>query len=468
MKQIKYYLIFLSLSVVYIYLYNTHIEVDRSTLSYIGGLGLLQFVFVFCSWMSCGKKIISPYFIFIIVLYVFSFGQSLLYPFGLICEKRDLYETYANLYHFSVKDIYMAQLQTLLMLNVFHLGGLRSSTKIKNSLDNFQNEWDEVQLLRLKHIGWFFFCISIIPFSYDTIMDMIQSMTYGYGSLYGTSAKVGFDNAASFVAALFIPSVISLFIVYSNDTTIRRFLVGIILLVVVAILLTGGRSHAVILLSILVVLYEYFVKPFSKKMLVIGALCGIFLLQLLAFIAATRTSSHGLTIENMDFSDNSVVEAVSEMGWSQFCLIESMKIVPDQQDFRFGRSYFYAFTSVIPNMGFWEYHPAKTESNLGEWLSDYLGTSFGTGFSMCAEAWVNFGVLGFLLFYLWGLMLGSLFGRIEETICVGNVALSAFILILFWFSLTIPRNAFLNIVRAVFYYAAPIYYYSNNFRLWSK
>ena len=117
---------------------------------------------------------------------------------------------------------------------------------------------------------------------------------------------------------------------------------------------------------------------------------------------------------------------------------------------------------------FWPIHPAKKESNLGDWLTDTLGTTFGTGFSMCAEAWVNFGVFGFLIFYLWGALLGSIFGRIEKVISEEDIALLAFLLVLFWFCLKIPRNAFLNVVRAVFYYAAPIYIVCNNFRIRKK
>lgn len=467
MKNIWHQIILVILCIVYFFLYYADFEVNRNTLTIIGWVGLFQLVVSTLSWINNGKSIISPYYFFLIALYLFSFGQSLLYPFNLVCEKRDLYESYSLYYGFSVKDIYLAQIQTLLMLNVFHIAGLKYSTKSNNKYAS-ERATSLSQYIRLKQIGWFLFAISIVPFVYDTIMDMITSMTMGYRALYETEAKIGIANSAKFIAAYFIPSIICLFIAYRHNKRVRKFLTAIILGVAVAYLIIGGRSNAVILLGLLVILYQYLVRPFSKKVLLVGLIGAFFFLQVLSYIANTRNDVSASSSSAVELSDNAAVEAISEMGWSQFCLIKSMQFVPSQEDFRYGKSYIFAFTSIIPNLGFWPIHPAKKESNLGDWLTDTLGTTFGTGFSMCAEAWVNFGIFGFLIFYLWGALLGSLFGRIERVIADEDIALLVFLLILFWFCLKIPRNAFLNVVRAVFYYAAPIYLFCNNFRIRKK
>lgn len=467
MKVFRYKIVLIILCVIYIFLYYADFEVNRNTLTIIGWFGLLQLIVSTLSWRNNGKSIISPYYFFLIALYLFSFGQSLLYPFNLVCEKRDLYESYSLYYGFSVKDIYLAQIQTLLMLNVFHIAGLKYSTKINYSSGSAISKASG-QNNRLKQIGWVLFAISIIPFSYDTIMDMITSMTMGYRALYEAEAKIGIANSAKFIAAYFIPSIICLFIAYRHNKSIRKFLTVIVLGVSIAYLIIGGRSNAVILLGLIVILYQYLVKPFSKKVLLVGFVGAFFFLQILSYIANTRNDVSVNSSSTIELSDNAAVEAISEMGWSQFCLIKSMQFVPSKEDFRYGRSYIFAFTSIIPNLGFWPIHPAKKESNLGDWLTDTLGTTFGTGFSMCAEAWVNFGVFGFLIFYLWGALLGSIFGRIEKVISEEDIALLAFLLVLFWFCLKIPRNAFLNVVRAVFYYAAPIYIVCNNFRIRKK
>ncbi len=470
MKTKIYLFVLIALSAVYLCLYNMETAVSRDTLTIMGGVGVLQYAVSYLSWQAAGKRLISPYFIFLSVAYVFLFGQSMLYPFGLISEERDLYENYTSIFAFGVVDIYKAQVQTLLCLSVFHIAGLRYA--LKKTKEKAGGAVPAVRAIRqrarMKRLGWTLFAVSIVPFAFDTVQDMVQSMTYGYGTLYGTDVKIGWANTLSFVAALFVPSVICLFIVYKDKRGVRLFLTSLLLLVVLAILMTGGRSNAVIILSLLAILYQYLVKPFTKKALLVGAVGGFFFLQVLAYIAETRNSSHGFQVDKTAVADNAAVNAIAEMGWTQFCLIKCMQIVPEEQGFRYGKSYLYSLTTVIPNMGFWKIHPAKRESGLGDWLSDYLGVNFGTGFSMTAEAWVNFGAFGFLIFYLWGALLGRLFGRIEQTMKRGDLALLAFLLIVFWFCLKIPRNSFVNVVRAVCYYAGPIYLYCNNFRLRSK
>lgn len=146
-----------------------------------------------------------------------------------------------------------------------------------------------------------------------------------------------------------------------------------------------------------------------------------------------------------------------------FCLIKTRNLVPEKQDYRYGKSYLYAFTSIIPNLGFWDIHPAKKEANLSDWLTDSLGLDYGTGFSMCAEAFANFGYLGFIAFFFWGWFMASILGKIEWSVQTRNYAQMAFLLILFWFFLTLPRNNFINLIRPIFFVAGPIYLYCTKF-----
>ena len=125
------------------------------------------------------------------------------------------------------------------------------------------------------------------------------------------------------------------------------------------------------------------------------------------------TNLDGFKVEN-----NAGVEAVAEMGSTMFCLIKTMNLVPEKFEYRYGKSYMYSFSSLIPNLGFWDIHPAKREANLSEWLTNALGLSYGTGYSMCAEAYANFGYLGFILFFFWGWFIANVFGKIEiSAIC---------------------------------------------------
>ena len=422
------------------------------TLALMGWLGISQLVFSLIAWMKRGNQFLSPYILFLLTLYMFSYGQSFLWAFGLESER-----TLIGFYGITIPEIFKAQIWTIVMLAFFQIG---ASYYVDNYVHNYNVDNVAADTTnKLKRIGWILFVVSVIPYTSETIQDLIISMTKGYGAIYG-AGKVGFDNIAGFIADYFMPSVICLFIVYRNNRVMRNFLLSIIGLNIIAILLTGGRSNAVILMSLVLIMYNYLVRRFTRKWIIVGVVGGFFLLQILAVVANVRTDAgRSASVSEVKLENNGAVDAVAEMGSTMFCLIKSQDIVPSKEDYRYGKSYLYSFTTIIPNLGFWAIHPATKESNLGDWLTAELGLGYGTGFSMCAEAYVNFGYLCFLAFFFWGIFLAKVFGRIEISVKTTDYALLAFLLILFWFFLKLPRNNFINLVRPIFFVAGPIYLY---------
>ena len=428
-------------------------EPSMKSLSLMGGLGLVQLIYCIISWIKRGNQFVSPYIIFLFCLYIFSYGQSFLWAFNLESERSLIY-----FIDISIHDIFSAQVQTIIMLAFFHIGAIHYIQKQR--YNSFSHSSSVNYTRRLKQIGWFLFIVSAVPYISETINDMILSMTKGYMALYQGEEKVGINNLSNIIADYFIPSIICLFIAYSNKKTMRTIIVVFLLLNVVAILITGGRTNAVILLAILGILYNYLVKKFTRKWLVIGAIGVFLLLQVLAIVANIRGSGlNAASKKEVKVENNAAVDAVAEMGGTMYCLIKTENLVPSKHSYRYGKSYAYAFTTLIPNLGFWEIHPAKKESNLGDWLTEELRLGYGTGFSMTAEAYANFGYLAFIVFFFWGWFLASIFGKIEISAQTRNYALMAFSLILFWFFLKLPRNCFINLVRPIFFIAIPIYLY---------
>lgn len=454
-KQEK--MILILLSIIYAIIgYNTN-QPTMQSLSLMGWLGLVQLVYCIISWQKRGNQFISPYIIFLFALYLFSFGQSFLWALGLESEKM-----LVSFYGITISEIFDAQVLTLIMLAFFHIGASFWATKKTTPLEKQKLLTDN--RVQLKTIGWILFLASVVPYITETLHDLILSMAFGYGAIYG-EGKVGFDNLGDFIADYFIPSIICLVIAYKDNKLKRSFFLGIIAMNIVATLLIGGRSNAVILLAIVVILYNYLIKQFSKKWFIAG-LAGVFLLlQVLSYIGSVRTEGgRSVNVKGIKVENNATVDALAEMGGSMFCLIKTQDLVPKKYDYRYGKSYAFAFTTLIPNLGFWDIHPAKKESNLSDWLTDALGLGYGTGFSMCAEAYANFGNLGFIVFFFWGWFLASVFGKIDMSVETRNYALLAFLLILFWFFLKLPRNNFINLVRPIFFVAGPIYLFCTKSR----
>jgi oligosaccharide repeat unit polymerase len=428
----------------------------------VGAAGLLQYIFSIYASIKNGQKLISPYIVFLTVMYVFQAGQSLMYPFDII-SGRDL----IGFYGITISEIFHAQLITFAFLAFFQIGSLLCMPSSANSIALNLNS--AKQNKRLRTIGYFLAIISVYPYYNELIGNAILSMMRGYGALYEGEAKVGLANLDSMIADYFIPALICLYISYRNEKMPRMIIVAILMFNCAVILVTGGRTEAVIIMALLLILHNYLVNTFSKKKLLIIGGIGVLVLILLASISQMRSNKSRNFEDTFELSDNSknngVVDAIGEMGGSMFCLIWTDEVISRSGAYRYGSSYAYAFTSVIPNLGFWKIHPAKEYANLGHWLGEAKHLSFGTGYSMVAEAYVNFWLFGILAMALVGFFATKIFGRLGSAIKSQNIAFVALILVFFWFSLKIPRNSFLGVVRALFYFALPIYWYTRGYIL---
>lgn len=455
--------VFLLLFVGFYIVYGLYVHIPQyDNLKVVGTAGLIQFILSIYLSLQNGQKLISPYVIFLVVMYIFHAGQSLMYPFDIITE-RDL----VGFYGISVGEVFKAQLISFSFLSFFQIGSLlyntKSGLKIENGLkNNYQNK-------RIIHVGWFLVIISVYPYYDELIHKAILSMLRGYNALYEEKEKVGLANVQGMLADYFIPALICLFIGYRASKKKRLAIIVILLLNCTIILITGGRTEAVIILALILILQNYLVKSFTKKDLVVIGTAGMMVLVLLAGISKMRSNT-SRNIEdtfnlNSEDNNNATIEAISEMGSSMFCQIWTEEIVSKTGDYRLGASYAYSFTSIIPNLGFWEIHPAKEHANLGDWLTEEKGVPFGTGYSMVAEAYINFWYLGAIFMVLLGYLAIAIFGRLNNALALGNIAYVAFILVLFWFSLKIPRNSFIGVVRAIFYFALPIYWYTRGYIL---
>lgn len=454
-------LLFCVFYVVYGYIVNFP---QYDDLRVVGTIGLLQFAYSIHTSIKNGQKLISPYIVFLMVMYIFHVGQSLMYPFNVITN-RDL----VGFMGITASGVFKAQLISFSFLAFFQIGSLLCNI---HSYKKAINSSYPKQIIRLKRIGWFLAIVSFYPYYSELIHNAILSMTFGYGALYEGEAKIGFANFGSILADYYIPAIICLYIVYKNNNKARLLIVGILLFSCGVILVTGGRTEAVIILLLLLILHNYLIKSFTRKQLIAIGSFGVIVLILLASIAQMRSNTSRSFNDTFDISENTsnngAVEAIGEMGGSMFCLIWTDEIVPQTEEYRFGSSYAYAFTSIIPNLGFWDIHPAKKHANLADWLTDKKGLSFGTGYSMIAEAYINFGYFGALLMILMGYLITNVFGRLKSYTITRNVASTAFVLVLFWFSLKIPRNSFIGIVRAIFYFALPIFWYTRGYILKHK
>lgn len=422
------------------------------TISHWGIVGWGQLIYSIYTWRKYGNRIISPYIIFLLCFYIFNFGQCLLFPLGVEFSDHEL----IGYLGITVSGIYKAEIYTLMMLAAFHLGALLFCER-KNKVFKLQPDFNERKIIK---IGWIFLLVSIIPYYQELIQDMLFSITYGYAALYEREESIGIATIWSHVADFFIPACVCLYVGYHNNRRIQILIEALIVVNVAILFITGGRGGGVILLGLLLALYNYVYKPFTNKQIIVLCFGGFLLLSILSTIADNRNSadrSFELYESNPD-SNNLAVQAIAEMGGSMACLIKTQELVPQTEDFRYGSTYLYALTTIIPNWGFWDIHPAKKGANMSDWLTNKLMLGYGTGFSMSAEAYINFGAFGWIMMILLGYLLSWAFSYVEVGVNSKNAPMIIFSMILFFFCLKMPRNNFIGIVRPFFFYTLPIYY----------
>ena len=429
--------------------------------------GTLVFLWCIWSWYKIRKEILCPYIIFLSAAYIFMFGQSMLLALGIpIDTTRDLHARYSSFIMLK------ANVFTCLGLCAFHNGALISAKVNRDSniylQTNSEKSGNKIKYLykSIQIVGWLLFLISIGP----TVLNISTSIrlvsNYGYRFLYDESlVKTGIQNWSKILQQFLTPSLICLFISSYKNKFVRGFSVASIVLYIVSGFYLGGRGKQVVLALCLFCMWHYLIKPvkgFKALLLVIG---GIIFISFMSVISELRNVPNRTFIDYIELffdsfeKENLFIEAISEMGGSMFPLINVMLLAPEFFSFRYGESYLYALFTLIPNLGFWDVHPSFVKANLGDWLQDVLGLGYGPGFSMAAEAYINFGWFGILFMMLLGCFYGWVFSLIsrKENPEQYNPVVLFFVFSILSLTMMTVRNSFIGTVRAFLYYTIPIY-----------
>ena len=430
-----------------------------------GWLGWIILSWALYSWYRLQGSLSNLYVAFYLTGFVFMYGQSLLFALGVEHEASFLG------YVVSFNSILHAQVFTCISMLLMHIGGLVGTRPI-----NGKQVISEKVLLPNKYravriVGWLLLFVSVLPFMYEAIVNTEIVARYGYRALYGydgsiTSPLLTMGRLGIILIRFgqyFLPAIICLFIGYRDSKLAHNSIMILSLFIVLYYLYIGSRSPAVVFAICMVFLFDVLIRPFKGLRVVLSTVAIYLGVSVLAIIADLRGAA-GRTLASMFDaivanigSENYVVAFISEIGYSMFPLVKVTQFVSSYYPFRYGSSYLYAFTSIVPNLGFWEVHPAGQHAQLGDWLMDVLHMSSGPGFSATAEAFINFGWLGIFVFLVYGYAYARIFGRVGRKNAAFEPELLAAIVILFSKTVMTHRNAFIATVRAVFYFALPLY-----------
>lgn len=381
-------------------------DIGKNDIEEVSLFGVGVIVYVFASWASLYHRTLSPYIVFAACLYLCLCGQSVMWAFGLDAGWRDLR---VNLPH-GMNENYIARslLYSYMCLLILHLTVIKNMRKDGHyrRLELFRGYRNVRVLPNIEKVGWLLLIISVFPYLYATTVQMAIISTLGYAAQYETSAAVP-SWLAQFSEYFGVGIIMLLYSTYGqNKSKGRRYLVyGISVLYIFNELQLGQRTPLILLvMAILFIVYRQ--KTIKTKQIVVGFIIVFVGMSFMRYITLVRDGSiESYADFSSYFSDSKNIPAIDflgDIGWNLFSLVQSMQMIPSRFDYGDGVSYIMSFTSLVPNIGFWDVHPASIYCQLGNWLQNVLGISYGPGFTPIAESYYNFGWLGFLVFVFWG------------------------------------------------------------------
>jgi hypothetical protein len=275
------------------------------------------------------------------------------------------------------------------------------------------------------------------------------------------------DTRGLGVFLLSFPSAVLALVIGATTPPRRRFAAVIAVLAIVLLLLSGYRGYAMFPLLVGVVLW---VKTGRRISTVFASGTLAFALIAISAMGILRNVEPAYKDVDSEALRQSVKEstfqdAFSTMGQTGRALAEVIRLVPTQDPYRYGQSYWLALKSSIPNVlpetresprerGKREARfdvGAITKLMPSDWLTyrldpEKFDAGEGVGFTGIGEPYLNFGYPGVVIFFF---ALGFSFSRLETAMLLLRPRLLVYCGTMMWFLITTVRNDISNFTRPV-------------------
>ena len=379
------------------------------------------------SWYKATGKAFDPYIIFLVIVMLFNGGHAILALFNF--NERGvldgIFQPYVTL---------QALFSVVMAIGFMHLGALMGVKKAARRIRRAGNPHvSAVTASAAKIVGWVLLAISL-PASVVVLGNALkQVLAGGYFILFQSEAKTGVDAGPQIIAAFLVPAALILLATGANSRRQRLFTLAVIAVYSLTRLFLGSRYYAMMPLISYAWLWHRCVRPLPKT-LMIAAVAVV--LVVLPLVGATRNIKGGDRLSIQSFveaytSDSSPpIALLHEMGGSLNTVAYTTTIVPSTHDFELGESYGYAFLTVFPNL-FWDLHPTIAHGIPSIWLTWQVDPFLaniggGLGFSLIAEAYLNFGWIGIpIILFAIGLLYGRLTSWYELSMDSTKFAIAA-------------------------------------------
>lgn len=412
---------------------------------------------MFCLFKTHGT-ILKITILFSAMFILFMHGQVILYVFGLTTDGFLLSNKFTPL------EIIFG----LMVVNIFWAVFLMAITSTKtyvrlhNKKGNF--EFEDNRLVKAGIIVM----LCSLPFElYVNISKLFFAFSYGYASLYQDVALESISSGYKILSYFYLPGCFYILFGSKRGSKGEKLAWGLILIHAIIEMMIGYRASAMI--PIIIILYSLHVKiSFSesrkqnrktKKIIIRSCIIAMIVVVFVFPIVRLTRNSGGITMEAFlqAFSFESyrgLFTTINDMGKSLQTVIYTCILIPEQYSYRYGVTYLMNLTQIIPNF-FWTRHPAEVYGSLGKWLTKIVDPSFyqfggALGFSCVAEAYINFGYIGIVVFpFIFGKILQTVENRIDSSAKPVNYASFCIVSV---YLMSYARGEFTDLVRGFFWY----------------
>ena len=419
MKRVNIYkfivtCIFIVLFVLFCFVFPTIREVNNDSLDFsiwaLSVCGWVQLLFSLWTWRKISGSAISIYSIFVIISYLFTFGQCLMWAIG-IHYSGEIGQ--ARLYTLTVPTrtiIVQTQIITLMGLFAFHTGAVLFYKKKKKAYRRtIQKSTDSMERSTLYQTCKITSIISTPLMFYSIIRNIVINNAYGYGAaLYNADIVASQNNIVLLLRMMYFPSIVGLLVSSQYNKTVMRICYTSFFFFMVLGLFAGDRGEWLFPLCILIWMHHKYYRKITKKAFAIYAIAGAILIIICVAVRNTRITGVSLAkvIDSIVGEKNPIISAIFELGGSMrialIVLEHGWGIYP------FGNTYVHALLGMVTEKVIKFFQPNYV--SLSAWFSRvFLRISYGAGFSFVGEAIMNYGPYGSIAILF---VIGILFSKI--------------------------------------------------------
>ena len=278
----------------------------------------------------------------------------------------------------------------------------------------------------------------------------ILGIKYGYNYVKVDSMHI-YNGLTRFAQVFFVAANV-LCILFSQSKSSKKVYMILALIYAIILIFSGARTTSLALLLVLIFIKQ---EEDNKSLLTrnLAIVVGIILLAFIGSAVAQQRFFGKLERNGILEITESIVE---EMGFNFTTINFVESFVPSTVNYQYGMTYLKAIICIIPKTidptGVIEsINGSLPELELADWLSAKYGDfyDFGVGYSVIAESYYNFGILGFISVFIQSIIISKL---INLSTADKSKFRKYIKYIMLFALLTYPRRSFITLLKGIEYY----------------